>query len=188
MNLQKIKKLLPCAFFTMLALLLGSQSRDLCAQVKPAALRSPFSLTVGGTVSGFAPDYVPNKLIGAGAYVDVNIFHGIGVEAEGRWQRFNSYQNITQDNYLIGPRVKVLSFWKARPYVKVLGGFSTMNFEQNVASGRFSTLAGGGGIDLQLTRRITIRAVDAEYQWWPKFLGGNLKPYGVSVGVGYRVF
>ncbi len=188
MKLRNLCTRFSCALFLLLALLVGTPSQSLHAQVKPAVFRSPFSLTVGGTASGFAPDYVPQKLIGVGAYVDVNIFHGIGVEAEGRWQRFNSYQSITQDNYLIGPRVKVLSFWKARPYVKVLGGFSTMNFEQSIASGRFSTLAGGGGIDLQLTRRISLRAIDAEYQWWPKFLGGSLKPYGVSVGVGYRVF
>jgi hypothetical protein len=158
------------------------------AQVAPAALRSPFSLTVGGFGSVFQPDYIPNKLAGIGAYVDVNLFHGIGVEAEGRWQRFHEIDQISQDNYLIGPRVQLKHVWRARPYVKVLGGFSNMNFEQGSGSGRFTTVAFGAGIDVHLTRHWTVRAFDAEYQEWPKFLGDALSPYGASAGVSYRVF
>jgi hypothetical protein len=176
------------ALFLSLFLLACIESSPLAAQVAPAGLKSPFSLTVGGTASAFKPDYIDNKLGGIGAYVDVNLFHGIGIEAEGRWQRFNEVDGISQDNYLIGPRVKVLHFWKFRPYAKALAGFSSMNFENDIAHGHFSTVAFGGGVDLQLTRRWSVRAFDAEYQIWPKFLDGTLKPYGASVGIGYRVF
>jgi Outer membrane protein beta-barrel domain len=175
-----------CVVFYLLAAFAGAASIE--AQVAPAAFKSPFSLTAGGFVSAFKPDYVDNKLGGIGAYVDVNLFHGIGIEAEGRWQRFNEVEGINQDNYLIGPRVKILHFWKLRPYAKALGGFSSMNFEDGIAHGRFTTIALGGGVDLQVTRRWSVRAFDAEYQIWPKFLGGTLKPYGASVGIGYRVF
>ncbi len=158
------------------------------AQVSPSAFRSPISLTVGGTASAFDPDYISYKLVGVGAYIDLNIFHGIGVEAEGRWQRFHEAYDIHQDNYLIGPRVKLHHIWRATPYVKALGGFSNMTFEDNVATGRFTTLAFGGGVDLKVTRHWSIRAVDAEYQYWPSFLGSSLTPYGVSAGIGYRIF
>ena len=78
--------------------------------------------------------------------------------------------------------------WRAKPYVKVLGGYSNMNFEYGYATGRFTTFAAGGGVDLKLTRRISVRAVDFEYHYWPTFLGSSLTPYGVSAGVGYRIF
>jgi hypothetical protein len=174
-------------FLLFFALVMGA-SAALEAQVVPSAIRSPISLTVGGTVSVFNPQYIQNKLVGAGAYVDLNLFHGIGVEAEGRWQRFHETLGISQDNYLIGPRLQVRHFWKVRPYVKALGGFSNMNFEEGIGSGRFTTLAFGGGVDVNLTRRWSVRAIDAEYQYWPSFLGGSLSPYGASAGISYRVF
>ncbi len=98
------------------------------------------------------------------------------------------YQGISQDNYLIGPRVKVLHLWRAQPYVKALGGFSNMNFGGGSGTGRFTTLAFGGGIDLRVTRRWSVRAVDFEYQYWPTFLNSYLTPYGVSAGASYRIF
>jgi len=158
------------------------------AQVAPTAFKSPISLTAGGMVSAFHPDYIPNKLAGVGVYVDLNLFHGIGLEAEGRWQRIHEAYGISQDNYLIGPRMKILHVWRAQPYVKALGGFSNMKFEDNIAHGRFTTVAFGGGIDINLTRRWSVRAIDAEYQLWPSFLGGHLQPYGASAGIGYRIF
>lgn len=173
------------AFF-FLFLLLGS--RFMRAQVAPTAFKSSISLTAGGMVSAFHPDYIPNKLAGVGAYMDLNLFHGIGIEAEGRWQHIHETYDISQDNYLIGPRVKVLHFWRAQPYVKALGGFSEMNFEYNLAHGRFTTVAFGGGIDIKVTRHWSVRAIDAEYQKWPIFGNSTLSPYGVSVGMGYRIF
>lgn len=157
------------------------------AQVAPSAIKSPISLTAGGMVSVFNPDYINYKLGGVGAFVDLNVFRGAGIEAEGRWQRFHEYFGISQDNYLIGPRVQVFHFWRARPYVKVLGGFTNMNFGQGAGSGRFTTVAFGGGVDIRMTRRWSVRG-DGEYQWWPDFLGGSLYPYGASVGVSYKIF
>src|SRR5580698_7773366 len=101
-----ISKKLLFVFFLSTAMLCGARSAS--AQVAPSALRSPISLTVGGTVSAFDTNYVSNKLVGVGGYVDLNVFRGIGVEAEGRWQRFHEYYGISQDNYLIGPRVQIL--------------------------------------------------------------------------------
>jgi opacity protein-like surface antigen len=184
MILKKLSFLLP---FCLVALL-GISPAVTCAQVAPSAFKSPITLTAGGFVSGFNPDYIDYGLGGVGAYVDLSVFHGIGVEAEGRWQRFHEFEGISQDNYLIGPRVQLKHVWRARPYVKVLGGFSNMNFEQGIGSGRFTTLAFGGGVDIHVTRRWTWRAIDAEYQYWPTFLDGSLSPYGFSTGVSYRIF
>jgi hypothetical protein len=172
-----------CLLFSMLASLRLAQ-----AQVAPAGYAWASTLDAGGFASIFDPDYVPNKLVGGGAYVDLNLFHGIGIEAEGRWLRWHGFEGIRQDNYLIGPRIKFKHFWKAQPYGKVLGGFSTMDFEDRDATGRFAALGMGGGMDISLGHRWSFRAVDFEYQAWPKFLMNSLSPYGVSSGISYRIF
>jgi len=183
-----IKRHLPSVFFLFCVVILALNAVVAQAQTAPAAYRSPISLTVGGTASAFDPDYVQNKLVGIGAFVDLNIPHGLGVEAEGRWQHYHEFEGISQDNYLIGPRYRFRRFWVAQPYAKALGGFSNMNFGSGYGTGRFTTLAFGGGVDLKVNRHWSVRALDAEYQYWPSFLGGSLSPYGVSAGVSYRIF
>jgi hypothetical protein len=173
--------------FCVLALLVAAVSRG-GAQVAPSAYARQFSLTAGGLASAFQPDYGPTYLYGVGAYIDVKFTRWAQVEAEGRWLRFNQYANIYEDNYLIGPRVPIRRIWKANTYAKVLGGYGIMNFEYNFAHGRFYNIAFGGGADIKLTKRISWRAIDAEYQVWPDWVQGSLKPYGLSTGVSYRVF
>src|SRR5271168_1678836 len=121
-----ISKKLSFFFPFCLVALLGIGPALARAQVAPSAFKSPITLTAGGFVSGFNPDYIDYGLGGVGAYVDLSVFHGVGVEAEGRWQRFHEFEGISQDNYLIGPRYRVdrLRFWRVTPYVKALGGFT----------------------------------------------------------------
>lgn len=174
-------------FLLMYAVLSAWAACDVQGQVAPSAFKSSLSLTAGGMVSLYNPDYVDYKLGGIGGYVDLNVFHGYGIEAEGRWQHFHEYYGMSQDNYLLGPRKQIFHFWKARPYVKVLGGFTNMNFGGDIGTGRFTTIAFGAGADIRLDRRWSVRG-DYEYQWWPDFLGDHLDPNGVSVGMSYRIF
>jgi hypothetical protein len=194
------------------------------AQVVPSATARGISITAGGMASAFQPSYEgdwnssctyevvctpvseqnPFWLFGIGAYVDVKLSRWIQVEAEGRWLRFNQYNvsqisggGISENNYLIGPRVPIHRFWKANFYGKALIGYGTMNLGYYpgyctsgscYASGRFTDIAVGGGADIKLTRRISFRAFDAEYQFWPNWGANSLSPYGVSTGIGYKIF
>ncbi len=176
------------------------------AQVVPSATRGGLSLTVGGLGSVYQPDYAgfgvaetaPNRLYGIGAFADMRFSRWVQIEAEGRWQRFNEFEGISQDNYMIGPRLPIhhFRFLRATPYGKVLAGISRMNFEDNEGSGNYASLAYGGGVDFKLTKRFTARG-DFEYQqWlrWPNFPPSDgipnsaLFPYGASAGIGYRIF
>ncbi len=140
------------------------------AQVVPSATGRQLSITAGGLASAFQPDYGggglpgagPNRLYGVGAYVDVKFTRWIQLEAEGRWLRFNQFEDINQDNYLIGPRLPIrrLRFWRATPYAKALIGYARMNFDNNEAYGHFTDIAYGGGLDNKLTRKISVRAID----------------------------
>lgn len=173
-------------FFLLVMLVTGiSLSRS---QVAPSATAQRFTIDAGGMGSLFQPDYGANHLLGVGAYVDVRLTRWIQPEFEGRWLRFNQFEEVHQDNYLLGPRVPIHKFWKATPYAKVLFGVGSMTFQFNYAHGRFTDIAYGGGVDIALNRRFTVRPVDFEYQEWPSWVQGPLYPWGVSAGISYRVW
>jgi hypothetical protein len=196
----------------LFCILLAAGAFSAHAQVVPSAIGRRISITAGGMASIFQPDYEGNTvcvgtscpfspgiyypvaqastypLYGVGAYVDVKFTRWIQLEAEGRWQRFNQFAGIYQDNYLIGPRVPFYRLWKATVYGKALYGFSKMNFNTSGDHGRFTDIAFGGGADIKLTKRFSLRAIDVEYQYWPQWGNSTLSPYGASVGVGYKIF
>lgn len=176
------------------------------AQVVPSAFARGLSINAGGEVSGFQPDYtgtgVPAQagfhgdLAGIGTYVDVKVTPWIQFEGEARWMRFNRPDNgIYEDNYFIGPRLPLYRFrWRrATPYAKVMIGYGKLNFEDNNGWGRYTAIAYGGGMDIKMSKRINLRLPDVEYQQWLDWTEGagknyTLFPYGISVGVSYRVF
>jgi len=200
-----------CSLLFSILLFAGAVAAS--AQVVPSATGRQVSITAGGMASGFQPDFAGNwvctestvlcgnpsnwypvaqssnqPLLGAGAYVDVRLRRWVQFEAEARWMRWNQYYGISQDNYLIGPRIPVYHFWKATVYSKALAGYSRMSFDTYGDHGKFTDIAFGGGLDVKLTRKISIRAMDAEYHYWPYWGNSTLSPYGVSVGVGYKIF
>jgi hypothetical protein len=177
------------------------------AQAVPAAVGRQFSITAGGMASAFQPDYlycgwfclnssnpypVANSsnqaIFGVGAFVDVKFTRWVQIEAEGRWQRFNQFGGIREDNYLIGPRLPLFREGRSTVYAKALGGYSNMYFGTGNGNGQFTTLAFGGGLDVKVTRRISLRAADFEYQYWPTWGDSTLSPYGVSMGISYKIF
>ena len=184
--------------FFVFSFLLCATAMNARAQVAPSARRGQISLTAGGIASAFQPNYAgggisgssPNWLFGYGVYADLTMTRWVGLEGELRWNRENAYVDITQDNYLIGPRVPIHEFKRfgATPYAKALVGLGHMDFEYKEAYGRFTDIALGGGVDLKLSKHWSLRAADFEYQLWPNWINGTLKPYGVSAGIGYRIF
>ena len=58
-----------------------------------------------------------------------------------------------------------------------------------LGSSYYTDITFGGGVDLKLTRRLSLRAVDVEYHYWPNWASNSsLSPYGASVGLGYKIF
>ena len=168
------------------------------AQVVPAATSSTFHLSAGALGSLAQPDYdgnceaatSPNRIYGPGAFIDFHFSRWIQLEAEGRWLRLN--QTIKpgttangESTYLIGPRIPVGTFHRVTPYGKFLVGLGNGPF---LSGGNSFVLAYGGGVDVRLTRRFTLRAVDFEYQQWLINSAITLQPYGGSVGISYKIF
>jgi hypothetical protein len=195
--------------FVLSCILVAAAAVAAPAQVDPSASARQISITVGGEASVFQPDFAGDwacggktcppaffyplaeaantPLIGPGAFVDVKFSRWVQLEGEARWLRFNRFEDIHEDNYLIGPRVPVYHFWKATLYGKGLVGFSRMDMGFGY-HGSFTATAFGGGMDVKLNKRISVRAFDAEYQYWPVWGNSKLFPYGASAGVSYKIF
>lgn len=174
--------------FLLLIFLAGALAHC-AAQAKPSAYDRKLTITVGGIGSAFQPGEGGNTLIGAGTYADFHFSHWFQLEAEARWMRWNEYYGEHQDNYLLGPRVPIKQFGKFNLYGKALIGYGKMTFPFNYGYGTFTDLAFGGTLDYQVSRKLSIRAADFEYQYWPVWLNNqSLTPYGFSAGIGYRVF
>ena len=144
-------------------------------------------IAVGGGVSWFQADYGHRDIGGAILYAEVNPHWRFGLQGEARFLHAHTAQNVTEANYLGGVRVALLHPRKLQPYVKFLAGVGKITLPYGYARGSFLAYAPGAGLDLALTDRLSLRAVDVEYQRWPSFPYGTLSPYGVSAGLLFRL-
>ena len=167
--------------------LFAVSSSVLFGQALPTATGPGMYLALGGEYSLFEGDYGKQKIRGAAVYVDANPYRRYGVEAEIRQLRYSDFGGMNQVTYLAGPRVSFRSYGFV-PYVKMLAGVGRFNFPYHYGEGNYLALAPGAGLDWNVGRRVRIRLIDVEYQYWPQFTFGALHPYGASVGISYRVF
>lgn len=181
-----MKSLVRFLFLSAVVLAGLAASRSAYGQAQAAASGPGSYLAVGGTGSIFQEDYGKQHIVGPGAFLDVNPTWRYGVEAEARFLRYNTDEQVTEDNYLIGPRVAIRP-GPLRPYVKFMVGAGHIVLPFNYAAGTFFTMAPGGGVEYLVGDRLAVRIVDFEYQMWQKFPFGELRPYGLSAGISFRI-
>jgi opacity protein-like surface antigen len=179
----------------------------LLAQSPRSAVGGEAGLWVAGEMSSFNPSLdctsgspfgcASEQLIGPTAVFDFNARTKWGAEGEARWLQWHGLGGMTQADYLIGPRYRILQHGRLNGWVKLeLGGawITTANFPAaGSLKGSYFVYAPGGTIDYHLTPRFSLRG-DYEYQFWPSFQGpttsgttvSDITPNGFSVGVAYR--
>ncbi len=108
------------------------------------------------------------------------------LEGEARYLRVHSAEQVTEQNYLLGPRA-LLTAGRERAYVKFLVGDGHIEMPFQYGRGNFLALVPGGGVDLDLNDTMTVRVVDFEYQLWRNFPFGTMRPYGISTGISFRL-
>lgn len=175
------------AFLWPAILILSLSPRVAQAQVQASGDRGGLILSVGAMGSGDYLQYGQRKMAGITAFVDADTKRRFGIEAEGRWLEYHQTANVHAETYSIGGRYH-FDVGRFSPYAKGLVGFGDFNFPYSYAYGRYLVVTAGGGLDFHWKHRITIRAVDFEYQDWPNFTFGNMNSLGVNAGLRVRIF
>lgn len=157
------------------------------AQAAPTATGPGSYVAVGAGISGFQLDYGHRDVAGGLLYVDVNPQWRVGLEGEARTLRWHTAEHVTESTYVGGLRVALWRPGRLEPYGKFLAGVGKITLPYRYAHGSFLTYAPGAGLDVALTDRVSVRAIDFEYQHWPQFAFGALSPYGISAGISVRL-
>lgn len=156
------------------------------AQASPTATGPGSSVVIGGGAAIFQSDYGQRDVGGGFVFADLQPHWRFGIEAEARYLRLHTSEDLTEKNYLAGPRVLIRS-GRWQPYAKFLVGDGHINMPFHYGSGDFLALVPGGGLDLALNSYVSLRLADIEYQLWRGFPYGAMHPFGISAGLSIRL-
>jgi hypothetical protein len=169
---------------TILLLVLAGMKAS--AQAAPTATGPGTSIVAGGGVALFNSPYGQRDLGGGFVFADIQPHWRFGIELEARYLRVHTSEQISEKNYLAGPRVLIRSgTWQ--PYAKFLVGDGHIDLPFQYGHGDFLALVSGGGLDLELNDYVNVRVLDVEYQLWREFPFGSMNPYGISAGLSFRL-
>ncbi|MDE1155610.1 MAG: outer membrane beta-barrel protein [Acidobacteriaceae bacterium] len=168
-----------------LGLFLLTASSIAAAQAGPPASRLA-DLQVGVGYSGADSDYVVDHIRGIAFYASLDVTNHWGGEVDFHQLNDPQPSKVYERTYEIGPRY-VLHYGRFHPYGKVLYGRGVFNFPQNVGNLAYNMFVGGAGVDINVLRRVNVRA-DYEYQKWLSGPGltNGLSPQVVTIGVAYH--
>ena len=167
-------------------LLPGLCGRGVQAQARATALGPGSYVAIGGAVSAFPSDYDGRNIAGGMVFMDVQPTYRYGFEGETRFLRYHTDEGVSQTNYLMGVHVGIRP-QRLRPYAKFLVGATRIQAPLGYAQGTFFTFVPGGGVDYMLSDRWTVRVVDLEYQVVPQFMGSEVRNFGISMGLSFRI-
>jgi len=187
MMLPRQSRCLRCILLLLNIAIFLLAARQSHAQASPTATGPGSYTNIGVTGSFFNVNYGQRWVGGGSLYVDANLYRKAGVEFQVQSLRFNQQAGIRETTYLVGPRYS----FRARglvPYAKVLAGTGRFTYPYGYGEGTYFVIAPGAGLDYDLAPRIKLRVIDLEYQTWPQFSFGDLRPYGATAGISFRVF
>jgi opacity protein-like surface antigen len=165
------------------------------AQVVPSAIGGSHPLWVGGEYSNIHANFPygsNQRLWGIGGFADYRLTPHIGVVAEARFLRFQSFYGDSEDNYLGGARYLTKKFDKLQPYAQGLAGIGMIQYPFQIGSGKYFAIAPGGGASYRIADRWSLRG-EYEYQlWlnWPNIHGyptQSFTPNGFHIGLAYKL-
>jgi hypothetical protein len=156
------------------------------AQASPTATGPGSSVVIGGGAAMFQSIYGQRNLGGGFVFADLQPHWRFGIETEARYLRLHTSEQVTETNYLAGPRVLVRT-GRWQPYGKFLVGDGHIDLPFQYGRGDFLALVPGAGLDFALNNVVNVRVVDFEYQLWRDFPYGTMRPYGISAGLSFRL-
>jgi len=144
---------------------------------------------LGGTYA--KTDYGDKPIKGVTGFADLDFpSKHFGIEADIHYVALATPIDIAENSYLIGPRFLIRK-GRFTPYAKLLGGVGSFVVQEsadnpNATTASYLAYAFGGGLDIDVTHHIVVRAIDFESQRWPNFGRDGLTPTVITVGVAYR--
>ena len=135
------------------------------------------------------PKYASCGISGVTAYADYDFSRRISAEADFHTISLITSLDRAETTFLVGPRI-MFPFGGFNLYGKALigiGNLSIQEWEDNggLQSGSGIVYSYGGGLDIQCSQHIVLRAVDFENQKW-NFYGGGISPTVLTFGAAYR--
>ncbi len=166
------------------------------AQVPPSALKGGLRLGVGGGIDYWRGDYNSISRIGPSAWVTANLWHGLGIIAEGHSMIAggDDAKHADEYKYFVGEGGLTYTSYRwrhLRPFVKAEVGFGSLSFPHaptaTYTHDTRTTWAIGGGAEYRITNHLWARA---DYTWdnFPSLyspISGQhhtLNPNGITVG------
>lgn len=183
----------------LLLMLLGlGFSYPLQSQVTGSAQGPARQFLIGAEYSRLNPDYWNYPTIyesGLSVYASYNVLvkHHAGFGLEGTWRSLLDHQGGTHrvDSYVISGRY-MYRFYRFMPFVKAGGGLGYFNsggseYHNKIPgqNGVHLVAAVGAGLDVRLTKHVTLRPLEWEQQVWT-FTPNLLAPHSYSFGAAYR--
>ncbi|HZY72342.1 MAG TPA: outer membrane beta-barrel protein [Edaphobacter sp.] len=156
-------------------------------QAIPTASRSG-GLQIGGGLTYARPDY-GRPVKGFTIYGNYDFTRHFGIEGDIHFANIITPDDIGETSYLLGPRYR-RQYGRFTPYAKGMLGIGRFQYQYPSRWGHayaltYKIYAVGGGVDLQATRHLNVRAFDFEYQGWPGYHTNGLTPIVMTVGVAY---
>jgi opacity protein-like surface antigen len=170
-------------FCLVLALLtcIGSAAHG---QARSTASRAG-DLQIGGSYSSANSDYLPQRIRGFGFYSDFDFRANLGVEVD--FHQLSDPQTnsmVYERSYEVGARY-FRTYNRFKPYARVSFGRGVFNFPNSVANLAYNMAVFAGGVDVEVYKRINVRA-EYEYQRWLSFPPDGLNPTMFTFGVAYH--
>ncbi|MGA7159085.1 MAG: outer membrane beta-barrel protein [Acidobacteriaceae bacterium] len=148
-------------------------------QAMPGATRV-LDVQAGATFTWAKPDYTPQNAMGYGIFGTFDFTPHWGAELDFNSVSIQQHAPAKEWTFEYGARYH-RTYGRYNPYAKLAAGRGTFDsnpdFYQGNTSLGYNLLAFGGGVDTEITSRISIR-VGAEYQDW--FTGGLKGALGVG--------
>jgi outer membrane immunogenic protein len=130
---------------------------------------------------------------GGYGWLGYHLGHGVAIVGELAVQHAGNIANtgadLTLTSFLAGPRYTVHEFGRLQPFVQVLlggahasGGLSPSSSGYG-SSNSFAMIA-GGGFEVRLTQRVTVRAIEADYYYTRFNNGTNDRQNNLRIGAG----
>jgi hypothetical protein len=161
----------------------------LLAQALPTATRD-ITFQAGGMVSVSSPDYTTAYIKGFTLYGEADIKERFGIEAKFEDLSIITPEDVAESSFLVSGLYRLnLLHHRLHPFGRAGLGIGTVTLAQgdpNQSSNVYGVASVGGGVDVYVSRRFTLRAIDYDYHLLSNFSNNGLTPYVVSVGGAYR--